>query len=458
MKNKFTFTKTILSAILMMVSFTFMGTKINASESVPSTIFILSDELVDAGYRMQGCSSDAIQCFYKDNRVIGVELKLGSNRRVVGYPAVNNGKDYKTKDVEFRVNDEVVSNPVYNPADAQYHPKPLNFAKAWDDQTTFVAYFRTATIQYYDHETLLHSETMNVGNDATAYTYEKAEDDAYQYTFDKWVDVNGYEADLTSVQFSTNVYATYTTTAKYDVQFMSENVLIHNTKILEGNNAVINEVPTKNETVSEDSINIYRTSYSFSHWNVNSIEVDLTSYEIHENTVFEAVFKETETITKKTVAIPGGNIPSNPSIPTPPFALSTNDTNSIGTLNTNPTAPSIETINDNSTPLANKVQEEIINENETPLAKPIETTTWSLMNLIFMLLTTAFGFAYLKDNKKTLNSWLSATTFVVSIIIFVTTQDMTATMGYVDSWTIVMALLMLIAIMQIKRKQRPIHN
>lgn len=457
MKKKFTITKLILSTFMMMLSFTIMGANINASYNEPSTIFMLSDELVDAGYRMQGCSSDAVQCFYQDNRVIGVELKLGANQRVTGFPAINNGKNYKTVDVEFRQGNEVVSKPVYNTQDGQYHPKPIDFGRVWEDQTTFVAYFRTATIKYYEGETFLHSETINVGENAMTYVSEKAEDDSAAYTFDKWVDEAGNEANLTGINFSLNVYATYTVTPKFDVKFMNEDTPISNSKVLDGTTAVMNEVPTKDDSVSEDISNVYRTSYTFSHWNVNNTEVDPATYAIHENTVFEAVYDETETVTKKTVVVPSDNI--TPSNPTTPIALNTNPLNTAPTFTTNPNPETtIESVVDNTTPLAGGAQTEVVNDNQTPLANPIDTTTWSFINLIFMLMTIAFGIASLKDNKKTHNTWLSVATFVVSIIIFVTTQDITATIGFVDSWTIVMAILLFIAILQMKNKKQSIHN
>lgn len=480
MKKKLTITKFIMSLLMMLMTITFMSSNINASEEVPSVTFILSDELIDAGYRMAGCNSDSIQCFYNGNTPIGVENKLSSNHRVSGYPAVNNGINWQTVDVEFRVNGEVVSQPVFM-NDNKYHPKPINFSKEWEDGTVFVAYFRKATVNYYESATLLNSETLIVGNDASAYIPEKDDSEDTSYSFVKWVNEDGSDADLTNVQFNKNVYAVYEETPKFLASFIADGQALTNERIIEGGYASYQDIPTKKESLHEDDANTYRTTYTFAYWSVDGVEVDPAAYAINTDTVFEAVFNEEVIATKKeavntettppvvpenntpettipeseeTITIPAATPTQNLTTPQAVAAI-TQNTNALQTttnqVTTNEvtTTPETEVIENNQTPLANPENLTSIADVQTPLISPAETATWSLINLICMAISIILGIYLIakKDEQQTIVKKITIIIcFITSTLIFFLTQNFENTMGMVDSWTIVMSIILIMQI------------
>lgn len=484
MKKKLTITKFIMSLLMMLMTMTFMSSNINASEEVPSVTFILSDELIDAGYRMAGCNSDSIQCFYNGKTSIGVENKLSSNHRVSGYPAVNNGINWQTVDVEFRVNGEVVSQPVFM-SDNKYHPKPIDFSKEWEDGTVFVAYFRKATVNYYDSATLLNSETLIVGNNASTYIPEKADSEDTSYTFVNWIKEDGSDADLTNIQFNTNVYAVYEETPKFLASFIADGQTLTNERIIEGGYASYQEIPTKKESLHEDDENTYRTTYTFAYWSVEGVEADPASYAINADTVFEAVFNEEVIATKKEVVntettppvpvVPEYNepettIPESEETITTPAATPTQNlttpqavaaiTQNANALQTSPminqvtaneatTTPETEVIENNQTPLANPESLTTIDDEQTPLASPAETATWSLINLICMAVSIILG-VYLiakKDEQQTIVKKITIVfCFITSTLIFFLTQNFENAMGMVDNWTIVMSIILIMQI------------
>ena len=99
--------------------------------------------------------------------------------------------------------------------DANGNAVDLNDVKA--DITVYAAFDaipNQLTVTFYsdDKETVIEAVKVNFGAAATAPTATKAADNAYTYTFDKWVDEDGNEADFSNVTADMNVYATFTAT------------------------------------------------------------------------------------------------------------------------------------------------------------------------------------------------------------------------------------------------------
>lgn len=496
MKKTNPFKVIITSILLTAVMFTNCTQATLAKEERATVTFKLSQELIDMGYRLAPKCDDkenVKQCFYineqdpKTKTVVAVESYLADNKKVPAYPAVNTGKNYEPIDVEFRIGNEVVS---YPDTSISYRPRPTasNMHKEWQAGTTFVAYLRTATVNYYDGAELLSSETFRAGDNPTEYTPNNIETETELKTFSKWIDEAGNDVQLTAVQLSTNVYAQYISTAKHLVSFVSGENEISSNRTLDGTSTTMNTIPTKDSTISEDADYNYTTDYTFSYWSVNGNEVNLDSYMITEDTTFTAIFNEVTTSTKKEVITPitpvapvAPETPVSPVIPaapiapvtpatpvtpitpeaivTPetPVALTTPVATQTATVTTQEVATvatpqveqaQLETINEEATPLSNEVgQQETIANDETPLAKPVSiTTSWSLINLLCMLATILLGiYAFLKNRKNvsTVFNKTSATfMFVASIATFFLTQDVMSTMSFVDGWTAVMAIIL----------------
>lgn len=104
-----------------------------------------------------------------------------------------------------------------------------------------------------------------------------------------------------------------------------------------------------------------------------------------------------------------------------------------------------------------KKEDVVISEPKTPKAVPEKY--WALLNLILSILTVIGGIIFLlhkkdeeleeEDNKK-VNRFkiLSTLTAIASVIIFILTEDMTATMVWVDKWTIAMAVVLCIELIE----------
>jgi hypothetical protein len=70
----------------------------------------------------------------------------------------------------------------------------------------------TVTFKDDDKETEIGKSTVDYGTAAVAPEATKADSDYYSYKFDKWVDENGEDADITKVVGDITVYATYSAT------------------------------------------------------------------------------------------------------------------------------------------------------------------------------------------------------------------------------------------------------
>ena len=83
-----------------------------------------------------------------------------------------------------------------------------------------------------------------------------------------------------------------------------------------------------------------------------------------------------------------------------------------------------------------------------------EEKYWALLNLILSILTVIFGLIFVlhgKDNdlevedkrKANIAKIIAALVAVASVIVFIFTEDMTATMAWIDKWTILMAAILI---------------
>lgn len=100
-----------------------------------------------------------------------------------------------------------------------------------------------------------------------------------------------------------------------------------------------------------------------------------------------------------------------------------------------------------------KKEDVVISEPNTPKAVPEKY--WALLNLILSILTVISGIIFLlhkkdeeleEEDSKKVNRFkiLSTLTAIASVIVFILTEDMTATMAWVDKWTIAMAIVLCI--------------
>lgn len=170
--------------------------------------------------------------------------------------------------------------------------------------------------------------------------------------------------------------------------------------------------------------------------------------------------------------------PVNPQYPIEPNTpiLITRNVNPVNAqnplFNPNPvdeTISSVETIEENPTPLT--LPKEEIHEDETPLAKP--EGSWALWNLVFALASLGIGFSTLllknkKENEDDPNLYkrrksikiLSVLTGILSIIVFLITEDISLPMVMVDEWTFTMAILLMVQILEgfISRKWKEVEK
>lgn len=104
-----------------------------------------------------------------------------------------------------------------------------------------------------------------------------------------------------------------------------------------------------------------------------------------------------------------------------------------------------------------KKEDVVISEPKTPKAVPEKY--WALLNLILSILTVIGGIIFLlhkkdeeleEEDSKKVNRFkaLSTLTAIASVIIFILTEDMTATMAWVDKWTIAMAVVLCIELIE----------
>lgn len=145
--------------------------------------------------------------------------------------------------------------------------------------------------------------------------------------------------------------------------------------------------------------------------------------------------EKTEPIKERTVS----QTPARPvhSVITPVMATITAQVN----------AEPIEVITDTNVPLANTATE--------------EEGDWALINLILMLLTIILYvvlsiIAIKKNRRKLLPQFIGILVAVLSLLIFLMTEDMTLPMILIDQWTIVMFIIFLIefSLLFIKHKER----
>ena len=94
----------------------------------------------------------------------------------------------------------------------------------------------------------------------------------------------------------------------------------------------------------------------------------------------------------------------------------------------------------------------VISDPQTPKAMPEKY--WALLNLILSILTVIFGLIFVlhgKDDdlevedkrKANIAKIIAALVAIVSVIIFIFTEDMTVTMVWIDKWTILMAIILI---------------
>lgn len=122
-------------------------------------------------------------------------------------------------------------------------------------------------------------------------------------------------------------------------------------------------------------------------------------------------------------------------------------------------APEVEELEDLPTPLAPPEDEELgLPEEEVPLAGGAESRAWALLNFILMNLAIFESGMLLigyfidtkngkeedgkrKLNKKILFRVISLPVAVISLIVFLLTEDLTQPMVVADKYTIVMLLI-----------------
>ena len=102
--------------------------------------------------------------------------------------------------------------------------------------------------------------------------------------FNYWT-VNGEQVDLSTYQFTANTKIVADVTYKYDVKFMVDESIYNNQIVVKNGFATIPDAPSK-------------TNYEFDGWTINGVDlVDVSSYEITENTTFVAKFTKYHTVT-----------------------------------------------------------------------------------------------------------------------------------------------------------------
>lgn len=118
---------------------------------------------------------------------------------------------------------------------------------------------------------------------------------------------------------------------------------------------------------------------------------------------------------------------------------------------------------DNSTEAVEDTQKEkkkedvIISEPSMPKSAP--ERYWALLNLILSILTVIGGIVFLihkkddeleeEDSKKVNRCKIISTlTAIASVIVFILTEDMTATMAWIDKWTIAMVVILLVELIE----------
>ncbi len=128
----------------------------------------------------------------------------------------------------------------------------------------------------------------------------------------------------------------------------------------------------------------------------------------------------------------------------------TTTTAEVTTTTTEETTTSTQVITEQSTPEQGGTTAAVIIDDETPEVG-VDSNAWALINLIASITGMLMAIFLIvsktkkedEEEKETLNrrkSWklISAVVAIVSIIVFILTQDMTAPMKLVDQWTILM--------------------
>lgn len=288
--------KKLISIVLMLGLFLNIATVTTSAKERNSYTIIFSQEMIDAGYRMSfSADANCEQIKSEKGIVIGKKQYFdGETTKISGYPAVNNGKNFTPLLVDFSVNGEHISHPVYMASGDRYAPKPIDFGRMYADGTVIVVTFHHANVNYYDNDgTLLTQESVNAYSDAAGVAANDKEDETNDYKFTKWVNEDGSDAVFTNVVLDMNVYAVYTTTPKHSVSFIANEETVNSQYVSNGKNAQYDVEPTKEAKTWEDETSTYETTYTFAGWSVNGIIVDAAAYEINESTVFTAEFTET---------------------------------------------------------------------------------------------------------------------------------------------------------------------
>lgn len=460
---------------MLMLIFGSQTIQVEAAENENTITYILSDELVDAGYRMtcNAASQDIKECIYDQTgkRAIGqVQYVASSAVKVPAYPAINNGVNWTPQDVEFRINNEAVSRP--KQFSGHWGPTPINQFMLHPSGTVFVAHFRSVAVNYYDdmnqlvkHETLRAGE--NAMNSAGIIKESNVQEDMIQdYSFDKWLDTNGNEINFNDVRSTINAYASYTTKNKYAVTYMNDDQVFHKEFVEDGSSYELNEVPTKANTKSEDTDNVYEIEYTFDHWE-NVDQSRTISSAIQAPVTYKAVYNTTQITTKKP-SVPSDTTNDKDTSDTTTSDTIVNDT----TINNTPViqnivlpqtslteeaqVATIDTTETDNAAVKENLNTEEIKDDTTPLAGPVDDT-WAFMNLVFALATLLLGcYALLKKEAKSTIAMklIAVVAIIASIALFFTTQNLTANIALLDNWSIIMAMIVVIQIGMIAAQKK----
>lgn len=139
---------------------------------------------------------------------------------------------------------------------------------------TYTAVFtKLHTVTFVYEDTTKATQTIRNGNYATAPTIESTD---YK-VFNGWK-VNGNIVDISTYKIVTNTTFVADVTYKYDVVFKVDNEVYNSQIVAKNGRALLPTNPTKD-------------GYKFDGWTVNGVDlVDILSYTINEDTIFNAKF------------------------------------------------------------------------------------------------------------------------------------------------------------------------
>lgn len=145
--------------------------------------------------------------------------------------------------------------------------------------------------------------------------------------------------------------------------------------------------------------------------------------------------------------------PTPEPIPTPEPVQPTQPTQPTSITPTVQRTQTTTVVDENPQLTAEYSETNTIPDPETPMATP-EEKYWALLNLILSILTVIFGLIFIlyrKDDdlkvedkrKANIAKIIAAFVAIASVIVFIFTEDMAATMAWIDKWTILMAVILI---------------